>query len=320
MIRSKTLSITGTYTFTGKGTRAKEAFAQLRRRKSLLRFTSLPYMRNSPLFSLAAAVLLAACSADPEPTIGDPPPQTTTEGEVPDAPATEPQPQAPADDPGPPPVGCSVQKDGNGFFTKSSGKSNYVGFVPKAYDGTPTMLLVALHGCGDTAMNFAQWGAAPYSLRSTQKHLAISVDGASGGGNCWNVSADAPKVIAAIEDMSKCFYVHKQKVVIAGFSSGGMLAYGLGISQASLFAGILIENSNVPGGVDITKASWKINIAHRARTGDSAFPISGVRSTWTKLRSAGFPLETQELPGGHDGTTEDWAEWLIPKMQGWKAP
>jgi predicted esterase len=169
-------------------------------------------------------------------------------------------------------------------------------------------------------MNFAQWGAAPYDTRDDQKHLAISVDGASGGGNCWNVPADAPKVIAAIDDMAKCFYVHKQKVVIGGFSSGGMLAYALGITQAERFAGILIENSNVPNGIDLSKASWKINIAHRARTGDGAFPIAGVRSQWQKLRAAGFPLETEELPGGHDGESSDWAEWLIPKMASWKAP
>ena len=74
---------------------------------------------------------------------------------------TPPQTKPPVDDPGPPPAGCgTITKDAAGFFTRTSAKSPYVGFVPKGYSGQPTTLVVGLHGCGDTAMNFATTGAS----------------------------------------------------------------------------------------------------------------------------------------------------------------
>ena len=102
------------------------------------------------------------------------------------------------------------------FFTRYSGASSYVGYVPNGYTGQPTRLLVGLHGCGDSAWNFASWGVNPYDTRDTQDYIGISIDGASAGGSCWD-SSDESKVLAAIDDISKCLYVHQQKVVIAAF-------------------------------------------------------------------------------------------------------
>lgn len=166
------------------------------------------------------------------------------------------------------------------------------------------------------------WGASPWKTRATQDWLAIAVDGATGGGNCWNMTADAPKVLAAIDDVSKCFYVHRKKVTVGGYSSGGMLAYEVGLANASRFAGVLVECANVPGNVDakLSAAARKLPIAHRAHSGDGNFPIASVRTTWTKLTNAGFPLEKSEIPGGHDGTSDDWTDWLLPKSAGWIAP
>src|SRR5690606_21872107 len=110
------------------------------------------------------------------------------------------------------------------------------------------------------------------------------------------------------------------KVVVAGFSSGGTLAYRVGIANAGRFAGILVESSALPSNVDLSKAAYKLPIAHVAHTGDQVVPIAKVRDGWKKLRAAGFPVETVEVEGGHDGTTEDRSDVLIPKMAGWKTP
>jgi predicted esterase len=229
---------------------------------------------------------------------------------------------AAADDPGPPPGACVFDK--GELFERDSGKSKYVVYVPPSYDGSPTRLLVGLHGCGDTAQNFAEWAVNPYATRAGQKHIGISIDGASGGGNCWSVGNDAPKVLAAIDDVAKCVYVHRKKITVGGFSSGGILAYSVGLSHASRFAGILVENSALSStgeaGDLIAKASWNLNLAHLARTADSVFPISKVRNDWATLKASGFPTETRELPGGHDGDTESWAGWLIPRMESWQSP
>lgn len=280
-------------------------------------------MRFRALFlSIFLVSSLSACSSDPEgaaaPSVA-PPAKEVEQGALPAEPPPAPPVQPPADDPGPPPAGCTVKKDADGFFVRSSPKGEYVGYVPKAYTGKPMRLLVGLHGCGDDARNFAEWGVNPYETRDDQEHIGISVDGASGSDNCWSQS-DADKVLAAIDDVAKCFYVHKQKVVIAGFSSGGILAYGVGLKNASRFAGILIESSALPGNVDLSKAAWKLPVAHVAHRDDEVFPLAKVRDGWKRLKDAGFSVQTTEVDGGHDGTSEDWAGWLIPKMAGWTVP
>jgi predicted esterase len=242
---------------------------------------------------------------------------------APGGPSTSTPTLAPADDPGPAPAGCTLNKDSDGFFQRSTAKTTYVGYVPKGYDGKPKRLLVGLHGCGDSAWNFATWGVNPSETRDDQEYIGISVDGASGGGNCWSQS-DAAKVLAAIDDVSQCLYVHQKKVVVAGFSSGGALAYNVGLANAQRFAGILVLNASLSwtGKADalLAGAAWNLNVAHRAHTWDSVAPLSTVRTDWSKLKSAGFPTETSEEPGGHDGTSDDWANWLIPQMATWQAP
>jgi pimeloyl-ACP methyl ester carboxylesterase len=234
--------------------------------------------------------------------------------------STPPSPPA-ADAPGPAPTAsCGINL--GELVERDSGQSTYVAYVPKSYTGSPTRLLVGLHGCGDGAWNFATWGVNPYDTRDGQDYIGIAIDGASGGGNCWS-GDDEAKVLAAIDDIASCVYVHKQKVVIAGFSSGGMLAYQVGLAHAERFAGILIENAELSwtGNADglLAGASWKIPVAHRAHTEDTVATIDVVHDDWQKLQSAGFPVTTSEVAGGHDGSSQDWTEWLLPRMETWKS-
>jgi predicted esterase len=241
-------------------------------------------------------------------------------------PAPAPAP-APVASPGPKPAStCSVTKDSLGFFNRNSGKSDYVAFVPASYSkDKPMRLVVGLHGCGDNALNFAKWAVNPWDTRAKQQHIGISVGGETGGGKCWNIGGDDAKVMAAVEDIAKCYWIDRSKIVLAGYSSGGQLAYRVGLKQADKFAGILIENSGLYAAGDTPAkltagASWKINIAHSAHTGDGVFPIAKVQADWTTIRNAGLPLKSQAIAGGHDGDGKEWANWLIPASAGWVKP
>jgi predicted esterase len=297
-----------------------------------------PHMRTrllaltcASLLSLACATAaLAGCSSDPEGAgageepapaaagasgASDPqqgPAPTPTNG------VAGPSTPKPVDDPGPAPAGCTaIAKDKDGFFTRTNGAASYVGFVPAGYTGKPTMLVVGMHGCGDSAKNFATWAVAPYDTRGKAEYLGISIGGKDG--QCWDASADLAKVTAAIADMSTCFYVHQQKVVLAGYSSGGMLAYKLGLANASKFAGIIIENSGL-GSANPAAAAWKINVAHIAHRSDGSFPLAKTKADWAKLEAAGIPLQKREVDGDHNGSSDDWNDFLLPKIGTWKAP
>jgi predicted esterase len=283
-----------------------------------------------PLLGLFAALALAACSSSsddsPAPNRGpdshtDPGTGTTPPGATP--PGTTPPPAKPVDDPGPAPKGCGdVGADGDGFFTRKTSLGSYVGYVPKAYTGKPMRLVVGMHGCGDNAYNFATWAVAPWDTRDQQDWLAISVDDASGSGSCWSVKNDTPKVLAALDDFRSCFYAHQQEIVLQGYSSGGEIAYTIALQNSEKFAGLLIENSGLyatgQGDALIAGATRKIPIAHLAHQNDDVFPVDQVQNDWTKLKAAGFPLQSTVTDGTHEGSSGDWTDWLHPKMETWK--
>ena len=290
---------------------------------------------------LSACAVVAACSADDPSSLNGSRELTSADANVP-APADDAAPPAstltlvpsPHDagakpepgDPGPKPTPdatCALSKDGDGFFTRWSGKGSYVGYLPKSWDqNQPTRAIVAMHGCGDEMTNFAKWGVSPWATRDTQDWIGISVGSETGSGKCWSMGADDDKVLAAVDDLARCVWIHHAKVVVAGFSSGGMLAYRVGLAHADRFAGILIEHSGLyaAGGNEssfLGGAAWKLNIAHRAAWSDTVFPIDDVRADWTRVKAAGFPLETSETAGDHNGTSDDWSTWLLPISATW---
>jgi len=223
---------------------------------------------------------------------------------------------------------CTYTPDADGFFTLTSPQSPYTVRLPVGYDvqhPQPQRLLVAIHGCGDTAANFATWAAVPFSLRATQDYIALSVGGRDG--TCWNASTDGVIVEAAIAHASSCFFVHPHKVVLAGYSSGGGLAYRMAMTDAQAYAGVLIENSGLysvvgSGNVDATldAADWNINVAHTARIDDASYPIASVHADWEKMIAHQFPLQSREIAGVHGDTATDWEGYLIPKMGAWVSP
>jgi len=225
-----------------------------------------------------------------------------------------------------------VTYDANGFFTHHSGQSSYIGYKPDTYShSTPSSLFVWMHGCGGNAAG-DMWTIAPYATRQNQSYIAISIGGRDGA--CWQVNADTPKVLAAIDDVARYFNIDPRKVHLGGYSSGGDLAYRVGLENASRFAGILVENSDPfratgrTGTHLMAAASWKINIAHLAHLSDTTYPIATVRTNMSTLISNAFPATLIEKPGTHydpdtstAGTNYDLRTFLLPYLDaGWSAP
>ena len=232
-------------------------------------------------------------------------------------------------DPGPGPTqSCAVSPDSNGFFTLTSALSNYAVRLPPAYEVAnprPSRLLVALHGCGDNAMNFATWAAVPFALRAKQNYIAISVGGRDGA--CWSLSTDAALVAAAIAHVRSCFYVHQERIVLGGYSSGGGLAYKLAMTDALTYAGVLIEHSSLTSAVGssnvdaaLNAAGWKLNIGHTAGINDEVYSIDEVHSDQAKILAHGFPMQFREDASDHNGSSSDWSDYLIPLMANWTLP
>ncbi len=221
-------------------------------------------------------------------------------------------------------------------FTLGSATTSYV-YVPASYDDThqtPTTLLVWLHGCG----GYASGDIYTVSPGKAQSWISLAVGGQEG--NCWDMTSDPPRVLAALADLKTHFNIAPKRVVLGGYSSGGDLSYRIAFYNASLFAGIVVENTSPfrdtgsKQADSLAAASWKFNIVHLAHLQDDTYPIAGVRTETEALKAAGFPLVRVEVDGGHyddpgamenghavPGTNADLVTYLLPKLDaGWTAP
>ncbi len=244
-----------------------------------------------------------------------------TDSSVPDVDAGTPPvdagPPVPGD-PGPAPSApgsCNAVKVTNPSYlghlsnVQIPGGINYTIYVPAGYkNDKPLATVVGFHGCDDNAQNFGNILAWGESALPTDR-ITISLGGKDG--QCWDANTDGPKADQAVAHASKCWWIHQKKITLAGYSSGGIVAYGYGLKNANRFAGILIENSGVPGNVDaaIAAAPRKIPVAHKHAVDDRNFPIATARTTWAKLRAAGHSVVSIERPAGqgHENAAVDWA-------------
>lgn len=233
------------------------------------------------------------------------------------------------DGPGPAPTGkCSFQKDAQGFAPFAVGGIRHTVRLPTSYSEsapTPTALLVVLHGCGDSALNAANWMGTPWELRPNGiKHIVLGVGGRDGA--CWG--NDSNLVTAAIEALSSCVYVDRRRVVLGGYSSGGELGFRLMYERGTQFAGLLVEHSGMDQAFpnkDLTALSktapWKFPVAWVAGVNDSVFPIANVRREKDILAAAGHPLKYVETNDAHEGKSDpNWKSTLIPAMANWSTP
>lgn len=221
---------------------------------------------------------------------------------------------------------------GQPFRVQHAG-GDYWAYVPSSYDAshrTPTTLLVWLHGCG----GYSQYDISTYATG----YLSIALGGREGG--CWNMAADPAAVLAAIADVKTHFNVAPRKVVIAGYSSGGDLAYRTAFYNARSFAGVLAADSSPfrdTGSSQVASlaaASWRFPVVHLAHRQDTTYPLAGVVAETEAMKQAGFPLTRVEVDGHHydeagaivnghpvPGTDADIVTHLLSYLaDGWLAP
>jgi hypothetical protein len=244
---------------------------------------------------------------------------------------------APTPTPTPTPTGSSVPPNPVPFskdtvFTLNSPESNYWIDVPGSYDEThrtPTELFVWFHGCGGEASGDI-YTISPGG--NDQHYISVAVGGREDA--CWDPNTDQQKVLAAIADVESHFNVDPHRVVIGGYSSGGDLAYRTAFYHASLFAGLLAENTTPfrdtgsSQSASLAAAAWKFNVVHLAHTEDDVYPIETVRTETDAMSAAGFPIQRIERPGHHyddstavSGTDHDLQTLLLPHLNdGWRSP
>jgi poly(3-hydroxybutyrate) depolymerase len=224
----------------------------------------------------------------------------------------------------PPKQPCTASQDKVGYTNRTASGNPYVAYVPASY--TPTAfvpLVVALHGAGDTAMNYLSviWQANA----DAKGFIVIAPEGTAplGPGYTWN-STDETLILAATADVYNCYSIDPKKQIMHGFSAGGIMAYLIGLDHAALYSGISISSADLGSaeavhGSSLLPSAWLIPVSHFHGTEDQNFPIQYAIQGMDELVEAGHPFYWHPFDGGHT-TTPQFAATMYADLQSSTAP
>ena len=194
-----------------------------------------------------------------------------------------------------------VNDNSESCYTNTSAQSivhngvnrEYVLYIPNSYDGTSSVpLMLNFHGFGGNASDYMQ-EADMRSLAEANTFILIYPQGSCLDGlSHWNAcplggdnKSDADDfgfVEAIINEISSQYNVDMERIYAAGYSNGGMMAYGLANYKSNLVAavasvsGVMLECTG--------STSHPMPVVHLHGTSDGVLPYNG-SSDWNSAQS-----------------------------------
>ncbi len=215
---------------------------------------------------------------------------------------------------GPDPLGVECREDSGDLAV----------FAPVHYEsGYAYPLIVWLHG--DSGHEDELPRVMPHiSLRN---HVGVAPRGtqACETGYRWSQSLDdlgeaADRVLAAVDAAKDRYHIHRDRVFLAGYQSGGTMAVRLALEYPEVFAGAASVEGRVPRGGrplrNINRAR-KTPLLLATSLEDDALSVAGVNDDLRLLHSAGMSVAIRLYPGG-DGLTSnmlsDIDAWVMERV------
>jgi poly(hydroxyalkanoate) depolymerase family esterase len=199
-------------------------------------------------------------------------------------------------------------------YTGPEGTQHYQLYVPSTYQaGTPMPLVVALHGCTQTADQFRQltrWDA----LAEAKGFIVVfpQQDANANTFKCWNFFQDAsmhrsagePAKIAAVTSMlARNYAIDPQRVYATGLSAGGAMASVLAATYPDVFAAIGI-GSGCEYAATATCAGSKS--ADPTQAGQQAYKEMGSRARQMPFIAFEGDADTTVPPINADQLVQQW--------------
>lgn len=208
-------------------------------------------------------------------------------------------------------------------------RGDYWLYVPSTYNrDKPAPLIVTCHGTNpyDPAdSQIKEWKML------AEQHgciviapLLSSTDGIFGDGRISALLADERLIMSAIGELHYLYNIDRRNVLMTGFSGGGFPVYFVGLRHPDVFSAVVARNCNFnrhsvedwypPESLETpVMVYWGENDPGAIRTQS--------RSAVDFLRSAGFQVETTEIPGaGHERHPELAMRFWLQHWQGTPPP
>jgi len=203
-------------------------------------------------------------------------------------------------------------------------------YRPKDAETHPTIL--ALHGRGANAFDLL--GLAPYLcggkflIICPQAPLTTPI-GPDAVGYAWYGASrgdmpDTDGMLASrkalqsfMDDCLNQYPIDPKRLVVLGFSQGGVMAYSLALTDPERFAGLVVLSSWLPRELtprlEISAAVRSLPTLVQHGTQDPQIEVDRARDSVARLRELNLPLTFKEYPMGHEirpRGLEDLSTWL----------
>ncbi|UCE86602.1 MAG: alpha/beta fold hydrolase [Deltaproteobacteria bacterium] len=189
--------------------------------------------------------------------------------------------------------------------------------VPAGDGPHPTIL--ALHGWGASAHDLL--GLAPYFhagqalVLCPQGPIAFEIGPGLAGYGWFPLSegrppdpeavAQAPKLVRAfLDDALERYPIDRRKLIVLGFSQGGVIAYDLALRDPERFAGLVALSSWFPSELSDSIAKQPAHeslptlVIHGSR--DPMIPVARAQESRARLLEFGVPLTYREFDTEHE--------------------
>jgi len=204
-----------------------------------------------------------------------------------------------------------------------------------AGDG-PFPTLLTLHGRGANAFDLL--GLAPhlcggkFLMICPQGPLETPIGPEAVGYSWYPMSMGGPPDVDAIlssqkklrvflDECVKSYPIDVKKLALLGFSQGGVMAYGLALSDPGRFAALAVLSSWLPkellSQISVSDAVRSLPTLVQHGTQDSMIEVDRARSSVETLRQLHVPLTFREYEMGHEIRPRSLSElstWLEEKM------
>ncbi|HTQ40940.1 MAG TPA: hypothetical protein VMJ32_18135 [Pirellulales bacterium] len=219
-----------------------------------------------------------------------------------------------------------------GTYRAASEDHPYAFFAPLHYEQNYAYpLLVWLHGGGDSERQLRRI----MPLVSMRNYVAVAPRGTVGGlgrtgrqhGYHWqqtphHTSLAEQSVRAAIAEAETRFHIRRDRIFLAGYESGGTMAFRIATAQAERFAAVLSLCGPFPTeGAPLAKLNTvrQLPFYVAACRNGSYYPTSQVCDNLRLFHAAGMSITLREYPG--DGSLSehmlaDVDRWMMEQIVG----